>query len=254
MPDNSTIDHSQPDNSHSKNTSVAKTRQLKRAQRKALSAEDQQRHSQALCDNLIRQKNYRNSQHIACYLANDGEIDPYLLIVPACVAASCAFMLPVATPPNAIMYGSGHIKQSDMMRTGVVVNLICVVVLFALNTPIAIAIGTIVDMGIILTENIFRRLDAAPSDANRFEKESMFCILCGLCVRYCNEVKQKNVISFVDCGGKREINFIPELAAKECWDCKECFPLCPTSALQAAYVLTEALFSPPASNKPEADD
>lgn len=84
--------------------------------------------------------------------------------------------------------------------------------------------------------------------ADRFEKESMFCILCGLCVRYCNEVKQKNVISFVDCGGKREINFIPELAAKECWDCKECYPLCPTSYLQASYHLTQAMAFPDATD------
>ncbi len=82
------------------------------------------------------------------------------------------------------------------------------------------------------------------ADPDRFEKESMFCILCGLCVRYCAEIKKKNVIGFVDRGGRREINFIPELAAKECWDCKECYPLCPTSYLQAAYHLTEAIAFP----------
>ena len=82
------------------------------------------------------------------------------------------------------------------------------------------------------------------ADRNRFEKEASFCILCGLCVRYCAEVKKKNAISFFDRGAKREIAFIPEIAMQECWDCKECFPLCPTSALQAAYVLTEALISP----------
>ncbi|NPB08515.1 MAG: Anion transporter, partial [Aquificae bacterium] len=38
--------------------------------------------------------------------------------------ASCAFMLPVATPPNAIVYGTGLIKQSLMMRTGIVLNLV----------------------------------------------------------------------------------------------------------------------------------
>ncbi len=79
----------------------------------------------------------------------------------------------------------------------------------------------------------------------RFEKEASFCILCGLCVRYCAEVKKKNAIAFVDRGAKREISFIPEIASKECWNCKECFPLCPTSYLQAAYFLTEALAFPP---------
>ena len=86
------------------------------------------------------------------------------------------------------------------------------------------------------------------ADKARFEKESSFCILCGLCVRYCAEVKKKNAIGFVDRGARREVMFIPEIASKECWNCKECFPLCPTQALQAAFVLTEALmFSSPSS-------
>ena len=92
------------------------------------------------------------------------------------------------------------------------------------------------------------------ADRDRFEKEASFCIHCGLCVRYCAEVKKKDAVGFVDRGTRKEISFIPEIAAKECWDCKECFPLCPTSALQAAYVLTEALFSPPSSIKPEAEE
>jgi bidirectional [NiFe] hydrogenase diaphorase subunit len=91
------------------------------------------------------------------------------------------------------------------------------------------------------------------ADRNRFEPEPSFCILCGLCVRYCAEVKKKSAIGFFDRGAKREIAFIPEVAARECWDCKECFPLCPTSALQAAYVLTEALTSPPSSSKNEPE-
>ncbi|HSH70090.1 MAG TPA: 2Fe-2S iron-sulfur cluster-binding protein [Deferrisomatales bacterium] len=82
------------------------------------------------------------------------------------------------------------------------------------------------------------------ADRDRFRKEASFCIHCGLCVRYCDEIKGKNAVTFVDRGANREICFIPEIAAKECWDCKECFPLCPTSALQAAYFLTQALASP----------
>ena len=83
------------------------------------------------------------------------------------------------------------------------------------------------------------------ADRDRYEKEASFCIHCGLCVRYCAEVKKKHAVGFVNRGGKKEICFIPEIAAKECWDCKECFPLCPTEALQAAYVLILALTSPP---------
>lgn len=112
MPDKSTIDHSQPDSSDSHNTSVAKIRQLKRAQRKALSAADQQRHSQALCDNIIRQNNYRNSQHIACYLANDGEIDPYLLIEHALFANKNIY-LPVLSPLKNSLYFAPYDENSE---------------------------------------------------------------------------------------------------------------------------------------------
>jgi NADH dehydrogenase/NADH:ubiquinone oxidoreductase subunit G len=79
------------------------------------------------------------------------------------------------------------------------------------------------------------------ADKDRFEKEASFCIHCGLCVRYCAEVKKKNAVGFIDRGIRKEISFIPQIAARECNDCKECFPLCPTSYLQAAYVLTESL-------------
>ncbi|MEW6489194.1 MAG: 2Fe-2S iron-sulfur cluster-binding protein [Thermodesulfobacteriota bacterium] len=82
------------------------------------------------------------------------------------------------------------------------------------------------------------------ADRDRFEKENSFCIHCGLCVRYCAEVKKKNAVGFVDRGPRKEIAFVPEIAAKECWDCKECFPLCPTEALQAAYVFVEAVKFP----------
>ena len=92
------------------------------------------------------------------------------------------------------------------------------------------------------------------ADRNRFEKEASFCIHCGLCVRYCDEVKKLNAVGFVDRGIRKEISFIPELAAKECWNCKECFELCPTEALQAAYVLAESLFSLTPSLKPESKE
>jgi len=82
------------------------------------------------------------------------------------------------------------------------------------------------------------------ADRDRFEKDPSFCILCGLCVRYCAEIKQKNAVGFIENGGRRKIRFIAEIASKECWDCQECFALCPTSAAQAAYFLTEALAFP----------
>lgn len=75
------------------------------------------------------------------------------------------------------------------------------------------------------------------ADRDRFEKEASFCIHCGLCVRYCAEVKKLNAVGFVDRGTRKEISFIPQIAARECGNCKECFPLCPTLYLQAAFVL-----------------
>lgn len=56
-------------------------------------------------------------------------MSPVILSVLIAVAASCAFMLPVATPPNAIVFGSGHIKQSEMMRVGIVLNIASIGVL-----------------------------------------------------------------------------------------------------------------------------
>ncbi len=82
------------------------------------------------------------------------------------------------------------------------------------------------------------------ADRDRFEKDVSFCIHCGLCVRYCAEVVKKNAVGFIDRGIRKEISFIPEIAAKECNNCKQCFPLCPTSYLQAAFVLTESLVFP----------
>jgi NADH dehydrogenase/NADH:ubiquinone oxidoreductase subunit G len=87
------------------------------------------------------------------------------------------------------------------------------------------------------------------ADKNRFEPDPSFCIHCGLCVRYCAEIAGKHAVGFIDRGIRKEISFIPEIAAKECEDCKECFPLCPTSYLQAVFVLTKSLAFPRESNE-----
>jgi NADH dehydrogenase/NADH:ubiquinone oxidoreductase subunit G len=78
----------------------------------------------------------------------------------------------------------------------------------------------------------------------RFETESAYCILCGLCVRYCAEVKKANAIGFIGRGTDREVAFIPEIAAKECPGCRECFSLCPTQLIQANFLLAQALIFP----------
>lgn len=54
---------------------------------------------------------------------------PTVLVLMIGIGASCAFMLPVATPPNAIVYGTGQVGQSDMTKAGAVLNVFCVIVL-----------------------------------------------------------------------------------------------------------------------------
>ncbi len=55
--------------------------------------------------------------------------NPLLFAIPTVLAASCAFMLPVATPPNAIVYGSGRITIPEMSRAGLLLNLLFIVLL-----------------------------------------------------------------------------------------------------------------------------
>ena len=62
-------------------------------------------------------------------IAVNLEIDPRLIMVPATISTSCAFMLPIATPPNAIVFGSGHIQMGEMARYGFAVNLMGVVLI-----------------------------------------------------------------------------------------------------------------------------
>ena len=62
--------------------------------------------------------------------------DPLLLIIPATLAASCAFMMPVATPPNTIAYASGHLKISDMIKAGIWLNIISIIIIGVIITLI----------------------------------------------------------------------------------------------------------------------
>jgi sodium-dependent dicarboxylate transporter 2/3/5 len=56
-------------------------------------------------------------------------MDPLLLGIPMTLGASCASMLPMGTPPNAIVFASGKIKMNDMIKTGFVLNLICIILI-----------------------------------------------------------------------------------------------------------------------------
>jgi len=59
--------------------------------------------------------------------------DPLLLMVPATICASCAFMLPVATAPNAIVYGSGKVKIKEMVKEGFILSLLTVLVVTVIS-------------------------------------------------------------------------------------------------------------------------
>jgi NADH dehydrogenase/NADH:ubiquinone oxidoreductase subunit G len=71
-------------------------------------------------------------------------------------------------------------------------------------------------------------------ERSRFSSENTECCLCGMCVRYCNEVTKLNASFFKGRGINREIGIIPELA-NECVYCQKCFPLCP-----AGWIVTHA--------------
>ena len=56
-------------------------------------------------------------------------INPYMLMVACTIAASCAFMMPVATPPNAVVFGSGYLRIPDMIKSGIWMNIISILFL-----------------------------------------------------------------------------------------------------------------------------
>ena len=70
---------------------------------------------------------------IPVMIALAGEFNPavtYALVFGVGLAANCAFMLPVATPPNALVYGTGYIAQKDMMKTGMILNIFSIFIVF----------------------------------------------------------------------------------------------------------------------------
>ena len=70
---------------------------------------------------------------IVAAAAQAMEIDPLKFVIPATLAASCAFMMPVATgPPNAIVFGSGEISIPQMVRAGLWINLLALIVIVVL--------------------------------------------------------------------------------------------------------------------------
>jgi sodium-dependent dicarboxylate transporter 2/3/5 len=74
-------------------------------------------------------------------IATATGVDPYMLGIPMTLAASCASMMPMGTPPNAIIFSTGHLKLSEMMKAGLIMNLISIVLIILAGlflVPIAI--------------------------------------------------------------------------------------------------------------------
>lgn len=79
-------------------------------------------------------------------------------------------------------------------------------------------------------------------EQGRLEEDTTFCILCGLCVRYCSEVKKANVLGFIGRGTERQVVIYPELATKVCPTCgggtMECRSVCPTDIIPNEFALS----------------
>jgi sodium-dependent dicarboxylate transporter 2/3/5 len=65
-------------------------------------------------------------------LALEVGIHPFGLMIGAAIAASCAFMLPVATPPNAVVFGSDYLKIPDMVSKGIILNILNIFLITAM--------------------------------------------------------------------------------------------------------------------------
>ncbi|XP_045300335.1 solute carrier family 13 member 3 isoform X3 [Leopardus geoffroyi] len=97
-------------------------------------------------------------------------VHPLYLMVPGTVSCSYAFMLPVSTPPNSIAFASGHLLVKDMVRTGLLMNLIGVLLLsLAMNTwaQTIFQLGTFPDWADIHSANITSLPSALPNDTFR---------------------------------------------------------------------------------------
>lgn len=62
-------------------------------------------------------------------IADGFHLNPIWLAMPVTFAASCAFMMPISTPPNAVLFATGYIKIRDMIRTGLLLNLFCLIII-----------------------------------------------------------------------------------------------------------------------------
>ena len=74
------------------------------------------------------------------------------------------------------------------------------------------------------------------AEQERFDKNTTFCVLCGLCVRHCSEVVGANVLGFVGRGTERQVVIYPDLAKNHCEACgMQCLDVCPTGVISSEF-------------------
>lgn len=66
-------------------------------------------------------------------LASEIEVNPLLIMIPVTLAASMAFMLPIATPPNAIVFGTGKLKMIQMIKTGLIIDIVATILIVVMT-------------------------------------------------------------------------------------------------------------------------
>jgi sodium-dependent dicarboxylate transporter 2/3/5 len=69
-------------------------------------------------------------------IADGFQINPIWLAIPVTLASSCAFMMPISTPPNAVLFATGHIRISEMIRAGFLLNLACLAIITVLGLTV----------------------------------------------------------------------------------------------------------------------
>lgn len=73
-------------------------------------------------------------------IADGAGLNPIYLAMPVTFAASCAFMMPISTPPNAILFASGYIRMKDMIRTGLLLNIFSLIIIYVLSLTLMKAV------------------------------------------------------------------------------------------------------------------
>jgi len=141
---------------------------------------------------------------------------------------------------NMTSYGACRLCTVEIDRNGRTSLVASCVYLVENNLVVKTESERVINIRKMILELLLPRCPTGPIETlveryglekSRFPGENTGCVLCGLCVRYCAEVKKVNAISFIGRGVERDVAFLPEVATKVCPSCRECFALCPGGKL-----------------------